>query len=83
MNSNYTELKNRLAEIHDLTKIGWILNWDQQTMMAPRGAAVRAEQAATITKIAAEKFTDPAIGRLLDDLRGTKPASPTTPTKPV
>ncbi len=69
MNPKFTELKNRLAEIHDLNKISWVLGWDQQTMMAPKGGAVRAEQIATLAKIATEKFTAPEIGKLLDDLR--------------
>lgn len=64
----FSELKTRLAEIHDLNKISWVLGWDQQTMMAPRGAAVRAEQLATVNKLAHEKFTAAEIGRLLDAL---------------
>jgi len=69
MNPKFLELKKRLAEIHDLNKISWVLGWDQQTMMAPRGGAVRAEQIATLNKIALERFTSPEIGRLLDDLQ--------------
>lgn len=69
MTPQLTELKKRLGEIHDLNKISWVLSWDQQTMMAPRGGAVRAEQIATVNKIALERFTAPEIGRLLDDLQ--------------
>jgi carboxypeptidase Taq len=69
MESKYQELKNRLAEIHDLNKMGWVLGWDQRVMMPPKGGAVRAEQLATLAKIGHEKFTDPEIGRLLDALR--------------
>jgi carboxypeptidase Taq len=69
MNPKFTELKNRLAEIHDLNKIGWVLGWDQRVMMPPKGAAVRAEQLATIGKVAHEMFTAAEMGRLLDDLR--------------
>ncbi len=47
-NDRYVELKSRLAEIHDLTKAQMILGWDQQTKMPPKGAAVRAEQLATL-----------------------------------
>ena len=36
--------------------------------MPPRGAAVRAEQLATLGRIAHQKFTSPEIGRLLDEL---------------
>jgi carboxypeptidase Taq len=76
MESKFAELKTRLAEIHDLNKIGWVLGWDQQTMMAPKGAAVRAEQMASVGKVAHEKFTDPAIGRLLDELRPYEESRP-------
>lgn len=69
MNPQFLELKKRLAEIHDLNKISWVLGWDQQTMMAPRGGPVRAEQIATLNKVALERFTSPEMGRLLDDLQ--------------
>jgi len=65
----FLEIKGRLAEIHDLNKIGWVLGWDQRTMMPPKGAAVRAEQLATIGRVAHEKFTSDEVGRLLEDLR--------------
>jgi carboxypeptidase Taq len=69
MESKFVELKTRLAEIHDLNKIGQLLSWDQQTHMTPGGAAVRAEQRSTLGRLAHEKFTSDEIGRLLDDLR--------------
>jgi carboxypeptidase Taq len=64
----FDELRQRLAEISDLGKTAALLGWDQQTMMPPRGAEIRAEQLATVGRIAHEKFTSPEIGRLLDDL---------------
>lgn len=76
MNPQFIELKNRLNEIADLAKIGAVLSWDQQTMMAPKGAAIRAEQMATLGKIAHEKFTSDEIGKLLDDLRDYEASLP-------
>jgi carboxypeptidase Taq len=76
VNEKYAELKRRLAEIHDVGKAGGILSWDQQTQMPPRGAAVRAEQLATLGRIAHEKFTSPEIGKLLDDLEGFEESQP-------
>jgi carboxypeptidase Taq len=67
--SKFLDLKTHLAEIYDLNKVGWVLGWDQRTMMPPKGAAVRAEQLATLQRVAHEKFTSDEIGRLLDDLR--------------
>jgi carboxypeptidase Taq len=76
MNADYTALKERLAEINDLHKARSILGWDQQTKMPPRGAAVRAEQIATLDRIAHEKFTADETGRLLDALEGLESSMP-------
>ncbi len=70
MSATFTELQTRLAEIVDLGKTAAILGWDQQVMMPAKGAPVRAEQLATIGRIAHQKFTSPEIGKLLDDLAG-------------
>src|SRR4051794_4360213 len=66
----FDELRHRLAEVSDLGKTMALLSWDQQVMMPPRGAELRAEQLATIGRIAHEKFTAPEVGRLLDELGG-------------
>jgi carboxypeptidase Taq len=63
-------LRARLAEITDLGKAMALLAWDQQVKMPPAGAAMRAEQRATLGRIAHERFVDPEIGRLLEGLRG-------------
>jgi carboxypeptidase Taq len=68
MNADLAELKSRLAEIDDLNAAGAVLSWDQHTYMPPGGAAARGRQLATLTKLAHEKFTTPALGRLLDRL---------------
>ena len=69
MQEKYLQLKTRLAEIHDLDKVRWVLSWDQRTVMPPRGAGVRAEQLATLEGVWHEKLTAPETGRLLDELR--------------
>jgi carboxypeptidase Taq len=65
----FEELRRRLAEVSDLGKTMALLSWDQQVMMPREGAAGRAEQMATVGRIAHVKFTDPEIGKLLDELR--------------
>jgi carboxypeptidase Taq len=62
------DLKRRLFEIGDLSSAGAVLGWDQATYMPKGGAAARARQGATLSRLAHEKFTDPAVGRLLDGL---------------
>jgi len=64
-----TELKTRLLEVNDLESAAALLSWDQSTYMPSGGAAARGRQLATLGQLAHEKFTDPAIGRLLDDLQ--------------
>lgn len=76
MNATYEELKQRLAEIHDLTKIDWLLTWDQSTMMPKGGARVRAEQLATLARLTHQLFTSDEIGRLLDDLSSYEASLP-------
>src|SRR5436853_6446144 len=68
VSAKFEELRGRLAEINDLGRAASILAWDQETMMPPRGAGVRAEQLATLSRITHQKFTAPEVGRLLDDL---------------
>src|SRR5690242_1245803 len=45
------------------------LEWDQLVMMPLGGGPVRAEQLATLRGIAHERFVDPEVGRLLEELR--------------
>ncbi len=68
MQSKFQELKTRLIEVNDIQAASGLLHWDQSTYMPPGGAAARARQTATLSRLAHEKFTDPAIGKLLDAL---------------
>ena len=69
MESKLKDLKMRLLEIDDLSSANRLLSWDQSTYMPPGGAEARGRQMATLSRLAHEKFVDPAIGGLLDDLR--------------
>ncbi|MGH3992942.1 MAG: hypothetical protein ACRDSN_10830, partial [Pseudonocardiaceae bacterium] len=62
------ELRERLAEIHDLERTLSVLGWDQRTMMPPKGAQARGEASATLSGIVHERFASDEIGRLLDRL---------------
>ena len=68
METKFQELKTRLIEINDLHAAAGLLYWDQATYMPPGGAAARARQIATLRRLAHKKFTDVAIGKLLDAL---------------
>lgn len=69
MENQLNELKTRLMEVDDLNKAAAVLNWDQTTYMPSGGAAARGRQIATLSRLAHEKFTDAALGKLLDALR--------------
>ena len=69
MREKYQELLAKLQEIDDIHMAVAVLNWDQTTFMPPGGADARGRQIATLGRLAQEKFVDPAIGRLLDDLQ--------------
>jgi carboxypeptidase Taq len=74
-----TELRERLGVLHDLHRAGWLLGWDQQTMMPPAGTPARSEQIATVDRLAHELFVSEEMGELLDSLgeyeRGLDPES--------
>ena len=61
-----TALKERLAEVADISKAASVLGWDQRVSMPPLGGEQRAESLATLGRIAHERFVDDEIGRLLD-----------------
>jgi carboxypeptidase Taq len=65
----YEELRGRLGVVTDLTTAAELLFWDQTVMMPPTGARIRAEQLATIQRLAHEHAVDPEVGRLLEELR--------------
>ena len=64
----YDELLARLKDIDLVTQIGGLLGWDQEVLMPPKAAKLRAEQLSWISKTGHEKLTDSRIGELLDIL---------------
>ena len=68
VNQALADLKQRLAEIFDLERALGVMGWDQRTMMPPKGAAARAEAAATLSGVIHERFISDEIGRLLDQV---------------
>ncbi len=76
MDAAFNELKERVGEISDLEAAGALLGWDQQVKMPPGGAEVRAEQLATLGRLAHEALTSDEIGRLLDRLQPFEEAQP-------
>ena len=69
MREKYEELLAKLHEVDDIQMAVSVLNWDQTTYMPPGGAEARGRQIATLGRLSQEKFIDPVIGRLLDQLQ--------------
>jgi carboxypeptidase Taq len=69
MNRKFEQLKARLAEVDDLWSTLSVLSWDHEVSMPPGGAAARGRHMATLSRLAHEKFTSAAVGRLLDGLQ--------------
>ena len=68
MDEKYTQLKTRMQEIWDLSKVQAVLSWDRQTKMPPMGAPARTRQVSTLSRIIHERSTSEDVGRLLEDL---------------
>src|SRR5262245_1310958 len=62
------ELKQRLAEITDLSRTTSVLAWDMEVYMPPAGADARGTQLATMTSLIHRQMVDDRIGELLDEL---------------
>ena len=71
MESQLQELRNRLQEVADFSNAASILGWDQSTYMPQNGvaAAARGRQISRLGQLTQEKFTDDAVGKLLDELK--------------
>ncbi len=65
-----SELKSYIAEIMDINRALSVLEWDQQTYMPPGGTEARAEQTATLNKIAHAKIVSQELGRLIERIGG-------------
>ena len=70
MNARFDQLRRLLGQVHDLEKAAGLLAWDEETKMPPGGAQARAEQRATLNRIAHELQTAPELGVLFDELQG-------------
>lgn len=64
----FAEVRRRYLEISDLSGAAAVLGWDQATYMPEGGAQARGRQGATLSRLAHARATDPALGKLLDDL---------------
>ena len=60
-------LRRRVAPLADLRGLLDLLQFDQETVMPPQGAAARGEVEATVQALLHEAMTSPELGDLLDE----------------
>ncbi|HEY5647054.1 MAG TPA: hypothetical protein VIS76_13975, partial [Pseudomonadales bacterium] len=68
--SAYEELESRTREITRLREIQAVVDWDEACMMPSGGGPGRGQAMSTLTAIIHERLSDPAIGELLNRVRG-------------
>ena len=61
----YESLMTKQKEIETIGQISGLLGWDQEVMMPPKAAPLRAEQLAWLSKTRHKLMIDPEIGELL------------------
>jgi carboxypeptidase Taq len=66
----YLAYVDRMQKIADIKYSSALLEWDQETYLPPKGASGRSRQLASLSEIAHEWLTAPALGDLLQELRG-------------
>ncbi len=66
--THIAELLERMHKIADLDALAALASWDQNTAMAEGGNMVRGAQMATLSGVLHEHWTDPQLGKLLDEL---------------
>lgn len=64
----YQQYVKWLHGIADVKNALAVLQWDQETYLPVRGAALRGQQMATLSEIAHERFADEKLGVLLNEL---------------
>src|SRR6185312_790607 len=66
--ANISELLERMHEITDLSALGALAEWDQNTDMPEGAGEVRGDQMATLQGVLHERWTSERLGHLLDQL---------------
>ncbi|HEV2974160.1 MAG TPA: carboxypeptidase M32 [Solirubrobacteraceae bacterium] len=65
------KLRDRMAELADLSAVEMLAVWDQLVTMPGEGAPARAHQLGTLARLTHERATSEDVGRWLSELDGT------------
>ncbi len=66
--STYTQLLNHVKQSSALGQIAGVLSWDQEVIMPPNGAPMRAEQMGALEVVSHAHRTDPRISEWLEKI---------------
>jgi carboxypeptidase Taq len=66
MSDPFDQLRERMAALSDLRTVSRLLEWDQQTMMPPRGVTSRSETVATVQRLSHDMFISDETGGLIE-----------------
>jgi carboxypeptidase Taq len=64
------KLRDRMAELADLSALGMLATWDQLVTMPGEGAPARAQQLGTLARLTHERATAEDVGKWLSELDG-------------
>lgn len=68
----YQQYNSKMRRIADVKNALAVLQWDQETYLPTKGAALRGEQIATLSEIAHQMFAEEEMGDILRGLSETK-----------
>jgi carboxypeptidase Taq len=66
------KLRDRMAELADLSAMEMLAVWDQLVMMPGEGAPARAQQLGTLARLSHERATSQEVGEWLGELEGQR-----------
>ncbi|MFY0254700.1 carboxypeptidase M32 [Chitinophaga sp. 30R24] len=72
----YADYKIKMQKIADVRNAMAVLGWDQETYLPEKGAEFRGQQLTTLSTIAHEMFTAPALETVLQTLKDNTELSP-------
>ncbi len=64
----YTAYQEQMKRIADIRYASALLQWDQETYLPAKAAAVRGQQIATLSELAHTIFTDEKLGNIINNL---------------
>ena len=74
--SLYDSYVQKMHTIADIRYASALLQWDQETYLPPKGAAIRGQQIATLSELAHRHFTEEGLGQLLHEALQSGSLSP-------